>query len=69
VEEAEFGLLCENNDADMLAAAMDKIAGNTEMARHYSQKAMPRARQFGLTTFESAFRKALSPFYPKNGAA
>ncbi len=69
VETAEFGLLCQNNDADMLATAMDKMAGNPSLALEYAQKAMPRARQFGLGAFESAFRAALAPFYQKNGAA
>jgi N-acetylgalactosamine-N,N'-diacetylbacillosaminyl-diphospho-undecaprenol 4-alpha-N-acetylgalactosaminyltransferase len=64
VEEAAFGLLCANNDADMLAAAMDKLANSPALARQYAQKALQRAQQFDLATFERAFRDALAPFYP-----
>lgn len=68
VEEAEFGLLCQNDNADMLAAAMDKIANSPALAQQYSQKALTRAQQFEIATFETAFRKALSAFYPKETA-
>lgn len=65
VEEAAFGLLCANNDAAMLAAAMDKLVDNPALAQHYAQKALPRARQFDLDTFKRAFQESLAPFYPQ----
>lgn len=63
VEEASYGLLCQNNNVDMLAAAMDKMASNPLLATHYTKKAQDRAKDFSLTGFEANFREVLAPFY------
>jgi N-acetylgalactosamine-N,N'-diacetylbacillosaminyl-diphospho-undecaprenol 4-alpha-N-acetylgalactosaminyltransferase len=62
-EEAEFGLLCKNNDADMLAAAMQKMADTPGLAQNYAAKAQARARCFDVNIFEQEFRNMLNPFY------
>jgi N-acetylgalactosamine-N,N'-diacetylbacillosaminyl-diphospho-undecaprenol 4-alpha-N-acetylgalactosaminyltransferase len=63
VEEAEFGLLCKNNDADMLAMAMQKMADNPALAKNYAASAPARARCFDVNIFEQEFRDMLTPFY------
>ncbi len=63
VEEAAYGLLCKNNDAGMLAAAMQKMADYPGLAQNYAAKALARARHFDITVFEQEFRNILTPFY------
>jgi N-acetylgalactosamine-N,N'-diacetylbacillosaminyl-diphospho-undecaprenol 4-alpha-N-acetylgalactosaminyltransferase len=62
-EAAAYGLLCKNNDADMLAVAMQKIADNPELAQSYAAKALARACHFDVAVFEQEFRNILTPFY------
>jgi N-acetylgalactosamine-N,N'-diacetylbacillosaminyl-diphospho-undecaprenol 4-alpha-N-acetylgalactosaminyltransferase len=62
-EAAAYGLLCKNNDAGMLAAAMQKMADNPDLAQNYAAKALARARHFDVTVFEQEFRNMLTPFY------
>jgi N-acetylgalactosamine-N,N'-diacetylbacillosaminyl-diphospho-undecaprenol 4-alpha-N-acetylgalactosaminyltransferase len=69
VEEAAYGLLCKNNDADMLAAAMQKMADNPGLVQNYAAKALARARSFDVAIFEQEFRNILTPFYGAGSGA
>jgi N-acetylgalactosamine-N,N'-diacetylbacillosaminyl-diphospho-undecaprenol 4-alpha-N-acetylgalactosaminyltransferase len=69
VEAAAYGLLCKNNDADMLAAAMQKMATNPGLAQNYAAKALARARHFDVTVFELEIRNMLTPFYEAGSGA
>jgi N-acetylgalactosamine-N,N'-diacetylbacillosaminyl-diphospho-undecaprenol 4-alpha-N-acetylgalactosaminyltransferase len=67
VEEAEFGLLVNNNDAAMLAAAMQQMAADPALCKRYAGKAFERAKCFDITVIVKAFRETINSFY--TGAA
>jgi N-acetylgalactosamine-N,N'-diacetylbacillosaminyl-diphospho-undecaprenol 4-alpha-N-acetylgalactosaminyltransferase len=68
-EEAQFGLLVKNNDADMLAAAMDKMLTTPELCKKYTERAFARAQHFDIAIIVKEFRAALNGFYSADKAS
>ncbi len=59
VELAEFGMLVQSNDADMLADAMKKIMEDNALRENYAKKSAKRAMDFDMEPIIRQFKSAL----------